>query len=394
MEIPKKIFQYWHSTDIPPTIQTCIDQLKEQNPDFEHYLFDEKKCRDFIKKNFIVDIVYAYDSLVPIAYKCDLWRYCILYIYGGVYIDVKFICSDNFKLNELNKKPFYFVKDCGTKLHNLANGFIVTKPQNEYLLKGILQIVNNVKTLNYGNSDLHPTGPELLGDIIPYEIKTHFELYHTSHYNTLYNRYDKYIMMNDRIILQMHNEYYNNIICNPLFERYGTLWLNKNIYNNVNAIIKGTNDFIINNIININIIKTEDNEINHQSMKYMKYIQKIIYSVYEDFDFDFIYNKDFNVQNKHYVKMSYLIKDCKSLNVNDGSILFIDFNFNVIMLLLLNLDIKITCLCENLDIFIIELMKQLFNNRITFINLSLNELLTSFNNKYNIIIMSDKKYVM
>ena len=31
----------------------------------------------------------AYDCLRPASYKADLWRYCVLYTHGGIYLDVE-----------------------------------------------------------------------------------------------------------------------------------------------------------------------------------------------------------------------------------------------------------------------------------------------------------------
>lgn len=32
-------------------------------------------------------VLSAYDKIMPNAYKADLFRLCILYVYGGCYID-------------------------------------------------------------------------------------------------------------------------------------------------------------------------------------------------------------------------------------------------------------------------------------------------------------------
>ena len=55
-----------------------------------HYLFNDDSCRDFLAITFPPDVVYAYDELIPSAFRADLWRYCILYMFGGVYMDIKY----------------------------------------------------------------------------------------------------------------------------------------------------------------------------------------------------------------------------------------------------------------------------------------------------------------
>ena len=96
--IPLKIFQSWHTLNLPPKMNDNVQLLKLQNPEFTHYLYDDEMCREFIKENFEEDVLNAYDKLIPGSYKCDLWRYCILYKYGGIYLDIKYKCVNDFKL--------------------------------------------------------------------------------------------------------------------------------------------------------------------------------------------------------------------------------------------------------------------------------------------------------
>jgi mannosyltransferase OCH1-like enzyme len=79
----------------------CVNSIKTKNPDFIHHLFDDDDCRNFIKDNFPEDVLYAYDTLIPGAYKADLWCYCILYKKGGIYLDIKFNCVNDFDFKEL-----------------------------------------------------------------------------------------------------------------------------------------------------------------------------------------------------------------------------------------------------------------------------------------------------
>ena len=89
----------------------CVDRLKKENPEFEHRLFDDADCRAYIEENFSADVVEAYDRLLPGAYKADLWRYCVLYKTGGVYLDIKFQCEPGFSLMEFTKDNETFVLD-------------------------------------------------------------------------------------------------------------------------------------------------------------------------------------------------------------------------------------------------------------------------------------------
>ena len=157
--IPCDIYQTWHTKLLPPKMQSRVDTLKSQNPRFRHFLFDDSDCRIFIQTHFHSDVLYAYDHLIPGAYKADLWRLCVLYIHGGIYLDIKLICINGFKLIELTERN-HFVKDrFGLGMYN---ALMISQSGNVFLWKCIQTIVKNVKNRFYGQGPLEPTGPTLM----------------------------------------------------------------------------------------------------------------------------------------------------------------------------------------------------------------------------------------
>ena len=112
IQIPANIFQTWQTHTLPPQMFNAIKIIKKQNPRFNYYLFSDSDCRLFISKNFEPVVLNAYDRLIPGAYKADLWRYCILYKYGGIYLDIKYVPDNNFKfVNLLTKEHFVLDQD-------------------------------------------------------------------------------------------------------------------------------------------------------------------------------------------------------------------------------------------------------------------------------------------
>ena len=78
---------------LPPKMYECIVSNLIYNRvgiDCIHYLYNDDDCRAFIRDAFPPDVVAAYDLLIPTAFKADLWRYCVLYKFGGVYLDIKY----------------------------------------------------------------------------------------------------------------------------------------------------------------------------------------------------------------------------------------------------------------------------------------------------------------
>jgi len=222
--IPLDIYQTWHTKDLPPKMRECVETLKKQNPEFNHHLYDEAECYEFIKDNFDPEVAEAYDELIPGAYKSDLWRYCILYKRGGIYLDVKYYCANDFKLINLTDKE-YFVYDStasttnGDIVDGIYNALLVCLPGNEKLKESIDRIVDNVKTQYYGKSVLEPTGPLCLAKSFSKSDFSNMDLIHSSKTSD--------IRMNGKPIMIQYKEYYTQ---DNVKNRYSEFWDRRKVY--------------------------------------------------------------------------------------------------------------------------------------------------------------------
>ena len=164
--VPKIIWQTWHSLPLPPGMERAVRALKAAHPDFTYMLMDETMCYDYIYARFPHDVALAFQTLRPGAYKADLWRLCVLYNDGGVYLDIKYKCVPPFSFHALLDKA-QFVRDRvvlssrGMK-HGIYNALMVCPPGDARILACIEHIVQNVQTRYYGLCCLEPTGPVLV----------------------------------------------------------------------------------------------------------------------------------------------------------------------------------------------------------------------------------------
>jgi mannosyltransferase OCH1-like enzyme len=222
--IPLDIYQTWTTKDLPPKMRERVEILKTQNPRFKHHLYDDNDCREFIRTHFRPDVLDAYDRLIPGAYKADLWRLCVLFINGGIYMDIKLICVNGFKLIELTENT-HFVKD--RPVNSIFNSLMVSQKGNFYLFKCIRQIVENVKNKYYGNCPLSPTGPVLLGNIIVNnKLQVNVDM---THYEG-----GGYIIYKNRFVISTEYPEYNHerttTYNNMSTKRYDQLWNERKIY--------------------------------------------------------------------------------------------------------------------------------------------------------------------
>ena len=91
VNIPKHIYQTWRTkTALPPKMQECMQHNSRLAPEYVHHLYDDADCRAFIAAHFDAEVLQAYDALIPAAFRADLWRYCVIFVNGGVYMDAKY----------------------------------------------------------------------------------------------------------------------------------------------------------------------------------------------------------------------------------------------------------------------------------------------------------------
>ena len=220
--IPLIIYQTWHTKKLPAEMRESVNQLKKAAPEFTYMLFDDADCLEFIQEYFPPQVVEAYHKLIPGAYKADLWRYCALYVTGGIYIDIKYRPVPPFKLIQLTRSEHFVndLQDAYVKFEGVYNGVMVCKPQNKVLLKCINEIVHNATVTYFGRSPLEPTGPILL--------RKHCEF--TDMQLKLNAVEQLQIFMNGTMVLYSYLTYRKDQRTYEIYPHYSRLWMARAIY--------------------------------------------------------------------------------------------------------------------------------------------------------------------
>lgn len=217
--VPLHIFQTWHTLRLPPFMSKCVNQLKQFNPEFTHHLYDDEMCKTFIREHFEADVVRAYDTFIPGAYKADLWRYCILYVYGGIYVDIKYQCVPPFKLIELTHQETYVRDREYAKIDGVYQALLVCYPKNPILYSCIRKMVAYAQENFYGQTCLF-VGPHLVSSYFSKQDMAEMTL---SFVGTGIDRHGK-------IILREYPEYRGEVAKYAKRKHYSELWLQRNIY--------------------------------------------------------------------------------------------------------------------------------------------------------------------
>ena len=152
-KISKIFYQSWCSP-LPKIISEKNNKYIPEN--FEYKLFSLKDIRNYLSNNWGEKIVSLYDKYDKIPHKVDLWRYCILYDTGGIYMDADCILLNNIESLINNCSSFYVSNNRGVK--DIFNGFLGTYPKNPIYKKIIDFMVQegvNIKDYYYNCKQLY-----------------------------------------------------------------------------------------------------------------------------------------------------------------------------------------------------------------------------------------------
>jgi hypothetical protein len=223
--IPMHVYVTWYTLDLPPHMRRNYDRLRHNDPEMTFHLYDDSMCRQFIVNHFPVETVYAYDHLRPGAYRADLWRYCVLYIHGGIYLDCKYACCTGFKLSALTGRE-YWVRDTFYRNieHGIYNALMVSFPKNRVCKRAIDDITFYVANkIHFENSELRLTGPHLLSRYFTQPEILEFPFY--------FDEPRKKICRNDGIdILEIYPEYFTEKHNGGQKPLYFQQWNSRNVY--------------------------------------------------------------------------------------------------------------------------------------------------------------------
>jgi FkbM family methyltransferase len=147
--IPKVVYMTYHDIDSIP--QYVFNNIDKYCSGYEVKIYNDNMCLEFLEKYYGKEAVEIFNNMEIGAHKADFWRYCILYVFGGYYFDIKtdFQTHINNIFDSKKEKTWYTVICSDNSC--LYNGIIVTPPHNPVILDAIKHIYNNPKPSDYHN---------------------------------------------------------------------------------------------------------------------------------------------------------------------------------------------------------------------------------------------------
>ena len=191
-EIPKLIHQIWYQGEenIPLEYLKYSKSWIKLNPDYNHLLWDENSIDKLIRKKF-KNYYTLYLNFPTMIQKIDFAKYCIIYEYGGIYIDMDCECIKSISEIFLKKRLLYvvdleidifekiFANYYGKQLFN--NGWFASLPKIpiwHLLLKQIKRV--NLERQWYETNIAYifrTTGPKIFSEVITSYIEQEPRVY-------------------------------------------------------------------------------------------------------------------------------------------------------------------------------------------------------------------------
>lgn len=125
--IPKIIhLTHYDKASVP---QKVWDNINKYASDYSIKYNSDEDCIKFLENHYNNEIVSIFKNLSTGAHKADLFRYCVLYKTGGIYIDIKTVPLQNFNnmFDHIKSNTLYTVL---SDTH-IYQGIIASYPGNE-----------------------------------------------------------------------------------------------------------------------------------------------------------------------------------------------------------------------------------------------------------------------
>jgi len=149
---------------LPPIVARNVASFREHHPALPHLLYDQDAIRDFLRTHMEADVAWAFEELLPYAYRADLARLCLLHEFGGAYADLSVFFHA--PLPVASGKLAIFRDRAVHAPWIVSNTIIAAPPRLSAFEAAIRMIVANCRKRYRGASSLCPTGPMLFGKAI------------------------------------------------------------------------------------------------------------------------------------------------------------------------------------------------------------------------------------
>ena len=126
--VPRILHQTWRDDqNIPSDWQKASNSCRSYHSNYEYRLWTDTTARQLIEQEF-PSLLSTYDSYPYDIQRADVIRLVVLYVYGGIYLDLDIVCLKSFDF--LRQYEFVLPR---TMPVGLSNDFILATPKHPFL---------------------------------------------------------------------------------------------------------------------------------------------------------------------------------------------------------------------------------------------------------------------
>jgi hypothetical protein len=237
--IPKWIFRTGglEHKDLPAQVTAIYHHIMDNNPGYEMFYFSDKDCLEFILEEYGQAYLDYYNTLIPTAYKADLFRYCLLNKYGGCYGDFTLLPLISYEEMTRGVERVLVRDDGSGSKGNLWNASMCTKAADPILYSCIAICIDHIITRYFGNTPIDVTGPTVLGEAfrqVGYNTPNEFDIPLGDNRGSRIYVHDLNVYVrdvNDRaVIIKKIADIHNSILYSETNVHYDEAWNHGKIY--------------------------------------------------------------------------------------------------------------------------------------------------------------------
>lgn len=194
---PKYIHQIWfdfkNGVEIDEERKELMkmNQLQSIENKCQYEMWEFTKAAEFVRTYYPYYVSFFAKNWEFNIIKCDFFRYLLMYHFGGLYVDLDFVLNSTFVEMYDDHVQYEVVlfeewydsvnlKRITSSKGSLHNGFLLSKPKNEFWLKMINHLVNAAQSIQTKADVWKHSGTNLLRNT--YLKEKDLEIIHCAYY--------------------------------------------------------------------------------------------------------------------------------------------------------------------------------------------------------------------
>jgi len=150
---------------VPEIWSEAQKSVISMNPNWNYKLLTDDDNLVIVRENF-PDFYQTFISFKYPIQRADAIRYCVLYLYGGIYLDLDYICNKPFDSIILNKEVGLIMSNNTPGI--FTNSFLMSKPRSEFWLLCIAEMQKKLpwyKKITKHFEIMNSTGPLMVNGV-------------------------------------------------------------------------------------------------------------------------------------------------------------------------------------------------------------------------------------